>query len=137
MFLLDTNVLSELSRPRPDENVKRWLAALPATQAHTAAVVYAELLFGAERHPDPVRRARFHNAVENMRLTLLNQRILPFDEACARTYARLLVLTQKRQRQVHDLQIAAAALSHSLTLCTRNIRDFEGLGLALLNPWDA
>ena len=135
MYLLDTNVLSETSRIKPDERVRRWLTTMPPVQMHTAALVYAELLFGAERHPDPIRAQRYRAYIENARATLLRGRILPFDEGCARTYARLLVLTQRRQRPVNDLQIAAVAITNELTLVTRNTDDFENLGLLLLNPW--
>jgi hypothetical protein len=135
MYLLDTNVLSEPNRPRPDDNVSAWLEQTRAESTFTAATVVAEMLFGAATHPDPVRRNRLHQNIEFMLQGRVAGRVLPYDLAAARVHARLLAVTRSRQRPRPDLQIAAVALVHNLTLVTRNIRDFTDLGVPLLDPW--
>lgn len=136
MYLLDTNVLSEPGRLRPDPRVLRWLAEVPDDTSFTAAVVLAEMLFGADSHADAGRRERLHANIDQLLLGRLHKRVLAYDERAARVHARLLVLTRQRMRSRPDLQIAAVALANKLTLVTRNVSDFEGLGVTLLNPWE-
>lgn len=137
MYLLDTNVLSEPGRARPDPLVLSWYDRTADTDTYTAAIVLAELWSGAELHPDPVRRARLYGDVERLLRGRLRDRVLIYDTTVAGTHARLLVLSRRRTRPERDLHLAAVALSNRLTLVTRNTRDFQGLGVPLLNPWEA
>lgn len=136
MYLLDTNVLSEPDRARPDPLVLSWLDRTADADSHTAAIVLAELWVGAELHPDPVRRARLNDNVERLLRGRLRGRVLAYDTSVAGAHARLLVLSRRRTRPERDLHIAAVALSNRLTLVTRNTADFEGLGIPLFNPWE-
>jgi toxin FitB len=137
LYLLDTNVLSETGKPRPDRKVLDWLERLQPGEAATSATVVSELFFGAFRHPDAVRRRVLTSIIELSLQGVLGGRVLPFDEAAARVHADLLVTTRHRTRPKSDLQIAAVAMTNRLILVTRNTRDFEGVGLQLLNPWDS
>lgn len=135
MFLLDTNVLSEPGRAQPDPNVQAWFRATSDDKSHTAAIVLAEMLSGADMHPDAVRRARLHHNIDQLLTGRLAGRVLAYDERIARVHAKLLVLAKHQTRPERDLHIAAVALANGLTLVTRNTRDFEGLSLTVLNPW--
>jgi predicted nucleic acid-binding protein len=137
MYLLDTNVLSEPGRLKPTRSVVEWLDVTAPDRCFTATLVLAELWSGADMHPDPIRRDRLHADVRRLLATRLQGRVLSYDASVARVHARLLVATRTKQRPRPDLHIAAVAAANSLTLATRNTTDFEGLGVPLLNPWDA
>lgn len=136
MILLDTNVLSELMRERADGHVVDWLRAQVLESLFTTALSEAELRAGVAILPSSKRR----NALEQMVTEILRGfagRILPFDSDAAGHYA--LVLEQRR-RAGHpigpvDGQIAAIARTHGARLATRNVGDFEGCGVELVNPW--
>jgi predicted nucleic acid-binding protein len=135
MYLLDTNVISEAVRPRPDQNVEQWLRQVDSVRTFTAAIVVSELLFGVLSHPNPARAAAVSKVVEQGLSDLIGGRVLPFDDNAARVHARLRVATRGRNRPIYDLQIAATALANDMIMVTRNTADFEDLGLVLLNPW--
>ena len=135
MYLLDTNVISEVVRSRPDPRVEAWLERVEPARAFTTAIVVSELLFGVLSHSDPARAAEVSAVVEKGLGDLIGGRVLPFDDAAARVHARLRVATRGRNRPIYDLQIAAVALANGMVMVTRNTANFEDLGLALLNPW--
>lgn len=97
-----------------------------------------ELWHGAHLLPDGARKDRFHSSIDTLLKSLFADRILPFDTECARIAARIAADREKRGRIVgiQDTQIAGIALSHDAALATRNIRDFDDVGLELINPWD-
>lgn len=132
MIVLDTNVLSEPLRPRPEEAVIAWMATL--TDAAVTAISVAELLVGAKRLPEGARRERLITGIEAV---LTGSRVLPFDERSARHYARMQQDRRAAGRPltVEDGMIAAIAAAHGAILATRNTADFEGLGVELLDPW--
>ncbi len=135
MFLLDTNIVSELTKPRPSSAVLSWLSK----QSDTAlsVITLQELTYGAELAVEP-KRGLYREWVENLR-GRADLRILPFDDAAALQTGRLLAQCRQRGRAVSawDAQIAGIALSRTAVLVTRNMKDFEGLGIALLNPFDS
>lgn len=137
--LLDTNVLSELLRARPDAAVLAWVAAQPAASLFVSAVTQAEMLLGARLLPVGKRRQQLETALEAMFGEDFAGRQLPFDAACASPYADLVAARQRAGRPVSqfDAQIAAIARNNRLRLATRNVSDFEGCGIALVNPWQA
>jgi predicted nucleic acid-binding protein len=138
--LLDTNVLSELMRSAPDPRVKRWADRLPRYAFCTAAVVAAELRFGVELLPAGERRRRTSHAVDGLLRDLLGGRVLPFDAKSARRYAAFRAARQETGRpvSVQDAMIAATAAAHRVeAIVTRNLADFEGCGLPLIDPWAA
>jgi toxin FitB len=135
MFLLDTNVVSELRRPeRADANVRAWASGTPAELYAISVVTVLELERGTllmERR-DTVQGAILRRWLEHEILTPLADRILPIDTTIARRCAKLHVPDPRPER---DALIAATALTHGLTVVTRNVVDFEPMGIAVLNPW--
>lgn len=138
MIVLDTNVVSELMRQQPAPSVLAWVNAQPADQLWLCSLVVAELLYGVGRLPDGARKRQLANAVEAMVLDDFAGRTLPFDLEAAATYAQLVVQREKTGQTIAmaDAQIGAICAVHGATLATRNTRDFTGLGLNLINPWD-
>jgi predicted nucleic acid-binding protein len=138
MILLDTNVLSELMRPGPNENVVRWMDALPGDDIWISAVTVAEIRLGLALLPEGRRKHLLTALAEEMFREEFSEKCLPFDYQAAGEYAKI-VSTRSRQGRpitVEDAQIAAIAISSGLELATRNTSDFMGIeGLNLINPW--
>lgn len=136
--LLDTNVLSELLRAKPDPAVLAWFAAQPADSLFVSAVTQAEMLHGARLLPAGKRRRQLEQSLEAMFNEDFAARVLPFDASAADQYATLAAERRRAGRPISqfDAQIAAIASSHRMALATRNVSDFEGCGLTLTNPWE-
>lgn len=139
MIVIDTNLFSELMRPAPFAAVLAWFDAHKAVGLWTTSVNAMELWHGAHLLPDGARKDRFLLSIETLLKTLFADRILPFDTDCAQIAARIAADRERRGRivGVQHAQIAGIALAHNAALATRNTRAFEGLGLDLINPWDA
>lgn len=135
MIVLDTNVLSEPLRARPDERVLAWLEEVEEPVAITAVSV-GELLVGAERLPDGRRRDELLLAVEAVAAAFEDD-VLPYDTAAARRFATMHVARRSAGRPLstEDGMIAAICAGNGGRLATRNTRDFDGLGLVLVDPW--
>ncbi|MCK0197368.1 type II toxin-antitoxin system VapC family toxin [Ancylobacter sp. 6x-1] len=133
-MLLDTNVISEITRPARSEQVMRFLDALE--DGYISVVTLHELTYGLERLPSGTRRNALSEAIAQF-LALYSDRILGIGTAEARTAAVLRAGQAERGRTLHlaDALIAGTALVHGLTIATRNIADFEGLGVPLHDPW--
>jgi predicted nucleic acid-binding protein len=138
MFLLDTNVVSEIRKAasgRADPQVLRWAGSVPASQMFISVVTVQELEIGillAERR-DPAQGALLRVWLETQVLPGFADRILNIDTVLARRSAALHV---PDPRPFRDGLIAATGLVHRMTVVTRNVRDFEPMGVAVLNPWD-
>ena len=137
MIVLDTNVLSEPLKHRPDEHVLAWFASLDEETGVTAVSV-GELLTGVRALPVGRRREGLLTAIEATLPTFAGS-VLAYDEAAARHYARLQESRRGagRPRAVEDGMIAAICIARGTTLATRNTSDFTGLGLDLVDPWAA
>ena len=137
MIILDTNVLSELLRPRPDRAVIEWLDAQPQDELFTTAITVQESFYGAELLGDQARKSALISRLEQLYASILAGRVLTFDELDARYTAVLLAHSRAAGRTLHqaDAQIAGIALRHGAILATRNTRDFPHAHLALCNPW--
>ena len=137
MIVLDTNVVSELMRPSPAPTVEQWVATRPAASLFFSAVGEAELRYGVAILAAGRRRAALASAIEAMLREDFAGRVLPFDSAAARTYAEIAASRRATGRPVAqaDAQIAAIARSRGMALATRNVRDFENMGIELLDPW--
>jgi toxin FitB len=137
VIVLDTNVLSEVVRPQPHAGVVAWLDSLDAAATTTTAITVAELLYGVSRLPRGRRREQLTEAVRAQIEDDLAGRVEPFDAAAAVHYASLVSSREQAGRPigVADGQIAAICRKLGATLATRDVDDFEGTGVELLNPW--
>lgn len=137
MVVLDTNVVSELIRPSPSPVVQAWVAGQEAKNLFFSAVSEAELRYGLETMPEGRRRNALAVEVEGMLREDFIGRILPFDSEAARSYAKIAAdcRTSGRPVSLTDCQIAAIAHSRGMAVATRNIRDFAGMGIKLIDPW--
>jgi len=139
MFVLDTNVVSELRKVRlgrADKNVAQWADSVDSVDLYLSAITVQELEIGvlfAERR-DPPQGAIFRAWLDRHVLPAFAGRILSVDTAVAQRSAKLHV---PDPRSVRDCLITATALVHRMTVVTRNVADFESSGVALLNPWEA
>jgi len=138
MILLDTNVLSELMRLEPAPRVLEWIAAQPAQGLFTTSITQAEILHGVMLLPLGKRREAFEAAAQAMFTEEFAGRILAFGADAARAYARIAVDRRRAGRPIShfDAQIAAIAHCSGAAIGTRNVADFEGCGVEVLNPWD-
>ena len=134
MYLLDTNVVSELRRPRPHGAVLRWMTEVPADQLLLSAVTVGEIQAGIEITREQDRR-KAESLEAWLEQVVATYSVLPMDAAAFREWARLK--HRKSDSLLEDAMIAATAIVHGLTVATRNLRDFEGFSVLLLNPFDA
>lgn len=137
MIVLDTNVVSELTRERPEPAVVRWLDAQEWSDLVITAVTFAELLYGIARLADSARKRQLTITMERFVDELVLGRALSFDVDAAPFYAELYAARQRAGRPIAtiDAQIAAICRLHGASLATRNGRDFEGTGVSVLDPW--
>lgn len=135
--LLDTNVLSELLRAKPDAAVLAWIVTQPAESLFVSAVTQAEMMLGARLLPDGKRRRALENALAEMFEREFAQRILPFDSVAVPAYVDIVSRRRAAGRPIgqFDAQIAAIVRHRGDQLATRNVDDFEGCGVSLINPW--
>lgn len=138
MMVLDTNVVSGLMHPRPDPSLLRWMAAHDAANLFTTTVTQAEILYGIALMDEGRRKAQLGERAADMFALDFADRVLVFDAKSAACYARIAAERRRAGRPIGNLdaEIAAIARSASADLVTRNIRDFELLGIPLHNPWD-
>lgn len=137
MYVLDTNVISELMRATPDPQVMRWFERRLDSALFTTVVNEAEIRFGLALLPGGRRRDERIAAADAMFAQDVEGRILPFDRAAAWTYAE--IRAARRQRGLGepetDMQIAAIAKSRGADIVTGNVSDFEGADIKVVNPW--
>lgn len=137
MFVLDTNVVSELMRPTPEQSVTAWVAGQAASSLFLTAVNEAELRFGVEIMPAGARRDAVGAAIDALLREDFAGRILPFDSHAAVAYARLAASRRAAGHPVAqaDAQIAAIAAANNMAVVTRNTADFVDTGVEVVNPW--
>lgn len=138
MYLIDTNVISELTKPSPSAAVLKWFATTPVQQIYISAVTVCEIELGLSLMAAGKRRDALRAATDGMVQEDFANRCLNLDGRCAPLYGQLAASLQRlgRASSVEDAMIAAIALANKLTLVTRNITDFEDIkGLTLVNPW--
>jgi len=137
MIVLDTNVISELMKPLPDQRVVAWLDSQTPDLFFVTSVVLAELLNGIEMMPDGKRKAEFRALLEEIVVDMIGNRVLAFDEAMARTFAVIHNAARTKGVSVGfaDCQIAAAALVQGYAVATRDTPPFTAMGCSVVNPW--
>lgn len=137
MIILDTNVLSELMKPKPAAQVVDWIAAQPAAGLYTTSITQAEILHGLMLLPPGRRRRALEAAASSMFAEDFGGRILGFGTEAAPPYARIASDRRRAGRPIShfDAQIAAIAGSTGAGIATRNVADFDGCGVTLVDPW--
>lgn len=133
MYLLDTNVVSELRKPRPHGAVLAWIRAAEENDLHLSAVTLGEIQAGIEltREQDAGKAAEIEQWLE---LVAASYNVLPMDAEAFRAWARLM--HRRSDTLYEDAMIAATAAVHHLTVVTRNVADFAGFGVEVLNPFE-
>jgi len=133
MYLLDTNVISELRRRRPNPAVVAWLSGTTAGQVFIAAVSFGELQAGVEmtRRQDPEKAAAIEGWIDAV---AASYSIIPMDDLIFRRWARMM--HRRSDDLIEDAMIAATAMVRNMTVATRNLRDFEQFGIPTLNPFE-
>lgn len=133
-YLVDTNVLSELRRKIPSPGVIQWFADRPASTLYLSVLTLGEIRKGIEAVTEAARRQALIDWLETELYAFFTGRILPVDVAVADRWGRL-VAAAGRPLPAIDSLLAATALEHDLTLVTRNFKNFECLGVSIINPW--
>ncbi len=136
-WLLDTNILSELRRPKPERKVVEFIGRQPLEQLHVSAVTFAEIRFGIELLADLSHRAELQDWLSHRLRPMFDRRTLPVSEDVMFKW-RLLVERGRKAGHTFsqpDLIIAATALHHGLTVVTRDRSDYDRAGVPVLNPW--
>ena len=134
-YLIDTNVLSELRRKAPDPRVVAWLQARPRQSLFLSVLTLGEIREGLERVPEPARKQALLDWLEVELPNYFVGRVLTIDAATADRWGRLMAQAARPLPAI-DALLAATALHNDLALVTRNTKDFAGLDVPLINPWD-
>ena len=140
MIVLDTNVLSEMMRARPDSHVMSWLNRQRPNQIYVSAITQAEMLLGVALLPTGKRRTSLATQIDALFAEDFAHHCLPFDSRAAAHYAQIVSRRHKSGKPVstEDAQIAAIARSRNFQIATRNAADFAGIeALEVINPWVA
>ena len=138
MVILDTNVISELTRFEPSARVVAWVDKFDHEDLYTTAVAKAEILFGLELMPAGKRKLDLEEAYRRMFKIWFLGRVLPFDDDCALHFSLIAANAEKRGRSYStaDLQISSIAFLHRLDVATRDTQGFDHEGLTIINPWE-
>lgn len=136
-YVVDTNVVSELTKAQPDPTAVSWLSQ-HADDALLTAITVEEMRFGCLMLPEGRRRAKLSETIDNI-VDVYASRTLSFDAHAAEECAKLhrLAIREGRPPAIEDLMIAAICVCHDAVLVTRNVRDFDYLGISLVNPFEA
>jgi toxin FitB len=137
-WLLDTNILSELLKNDPDQNVFEWVDRQPKLYLYISSITIMEIRYGLSRMPAGSKRAAREAAFDAAVLHDFERRVLPFDHDCAETAGRLAAARENIGRPVrgNDTMIAGIALANRMGIVTRNAGDFHGLDVPVVNPFD-
>jgi predicted nucleic acid-binding protein len=139
MIVLDTNVVSEPLKPKPDAAVLDWLDAQDPQTLYITTINLAELLAGIALMPAGRKRTALKSALDSQIMPLFDGRLLQFDAKAAAVFAQINAKVQSQGMAISfaDCAIAAIAQVNNFSVATRNLRDFKRTGVALLNPWEA
>jgi predicted nucleic acid-binding protein len=137
MIILDTNVLSELMRPKPSANVLRWIEKQPEMEVFTTSITEAEIFYGIEILPQGKRRDLLTAVADAVFAEDFSGRVFGFDSEAARFFSKIMSSRRASGRPISqsDAQIAAIAKVARAKLATRDVQDFEQCGIDLVNPW--
>lgn len=137
MIVLDTNIISELWKVKPDSNVLSWIDRQAVETLHLSAVTVAELRYGLATMPTGKRRRVYRERLERDVLTAFTGRVLAFDLEASRAYAQLMASARAKGQAIskEDGYIAATAATNGLAVATRGISPFAAAGVPVINPW--
>lgn len=133
-YLLDTNVLSELVRNRPDSAVVSWFDQVPDDGLYISVLTLGEIRKGVEQVADAARKEKLRVWLEHTLPDWFEDRVLPVDEGVAEYWGRIVAEVNRPVPAIDSL-LAATALHHNLRMVTRNVADFQFTGLEVVNPW--
>lgn len=138
MIIIDTNVLSELMNSKGSLSVCNWVAAQPQSELFITSITQAEILYGIALLPSGKRKSELKRAAELMFVEDFAERILPFNERAAYAFAKIAAERRRAGNPISqaDAQIASICYIHNATLATRNVKDFEGCGILIIDPWN-
>ncbi len=138
MIVFDTNVVSELMRAEPSPVVVGWVRSRRASELYTTSITLAEVRYGIERLPDGSRKHLLRTVAEEV-FAAFEEQVLPFDVEAATRYAAIVSERDRVGLPIDgfDAQIAAICASHGAALATRNLKDFRGTGIEVVDPWQA
>lgn len=138
MFIVDTNVYSELMRPKPNENVIAWFQQKLASDIYTTSISVAESFYGLRLLDDGARKDTLFSLLQLTLEQTFDDRIISFGNKDGLIFSEIASKKRKlgKPMDLFDAQIAAITFNHSATLATRNIKDFEECGIKLENPWE-
>lgn len=138
MIVFDTNVVSEAMRPNPDPRVLAWFDSVPRSESHITIITVGELLSGVLQLPRGRKRNALHERVDDV-IAAYRGRILSADPQSAPLYAEIRAARRRDGRPigVSDAWVAAVCRRHGVPLATRNVADFEGTGIAVVDPWES
>jgi toxin FitB len=136
MIILDTNVVSELMRPEPASGVAAWVRDRDRRELRTTAITFAEILHGIARLPEG-RRKQVLLAAAHEIFSAFSDQVLPVDSAAAEHYAAIAISRERAGKPIagFDALIAAVCRSQGAALATRNVSDFDGTGIEVVDPW--
>jgi predicted nucleic acid-binding protein len=137
MFLLDTNVVSEMRRPAPSSDVRTWVESKPAEQQFLSAMSLLEITRGAARHSDPLQRSSLQRWIDSTLRVWFGIRVLSISPTIAESAGIWMAARERSGRPISlpDALIAATAIQHNFVLVTRNTKDFIELPLDIYDPW--
>lgn len=133
-YLIDTNVISELARPKPSKAVLAWFDSIPAEALNISVLTLGEIRKGIEQMPESARREKLRVWLEHDLIEWFGNRVLPIDIAVSDRWGRLVAQMGRPVPSIDSL-LAATALHHELRMVTRNQKDFNYPGLEVINPW--
>ena len=135
-YLIDTNVLSEMTKQSPSKEVVKWFINTPDADKFISVISIGEIIYGIERLPSGSRKSKLHAWFNEVISEGFNERILNIKASTMHTWGKMMS-ELSRSLQVQDTFIAATALENNLTIATRNVKDFSDIaGLQISNPWE-
>ena len=136
-YLLDTNIVSELIKARPDERVVEWIRAADEVDLHLSVLTFAEIRFGIEKLAQGARRERLRHWMDTELTDRFEDRILDIDRSIAELWGVIMARAAavSLRLPVMDTLLAATAEHHGMMMVTRNVRDFARAGVTTLDPW--
>ena len=137
-YLLDTCLISEFVKPRPEQRVQDWLNGLDSRRAYLSVVTLGEIQRGISEKPASNRRTELEMWLNEALVVQFEDRILSLDQETFKTWGQMVALLKRQGKpmSVMDSLIAATAIRHKMVLATRNVSDFEHVGLSIFNPWE-